>query len=179
MRAPTGWLLTDAGRTHLKNLGATGTALGGGPQEAGFRAGLDAIDTAEVRHFVEEALGAYETGLYRSAIVMTWVGAMAMLHRHVHAHYLAAFNSEAQRVDSRWRQARSVDDLGRMREADFLDRLVGLSIISKDVKAELRHCLNRRNSCGHPNSLKVGASTAAHHIEILLLNVFQRFQRSC
>ncbi len=33
----------------------------------------------------------------------------------------------------------------------------------------------RRNGCGHPNSLKIGANTAAHHIEILLLNVFQKF----
>ena len=149
-----------------------------GTSESRFRAQLEAIHITEVRRFAEEAVAAYETGLYRSAIVMAWVGAIAMLQCHVHAHCLAAFNSEAKRVDSRWRQARSVDDLSRMREAEFLDRLVALSVIGKDVKTELRHCLDRRNSCGHPNSLQVGPSTAAHHIEVLLLNVFQRFQQS-
>jgi hypothetical protein len=43
------------------------------------------------------------------------------------------------------------------------------------VKNELKECLDRRNGCGHPNSLKIGANTVAHHIEILLLNVFKVF----
>jgi len=43
------------------------------------------------------------------------------------------------------------------------------------VKAELKQCLDRRNGCGHPNSLKIGPNTVAHHLEILLLNVFNKF----
>ena len=62
-----------------------------------------------------------------------------------------------------------------MREADFLDRLVAISVLGKNVKEELKECLDRRNACGHPNSYKIGANTVAHHIEILLLNVFKKF----
>ena len=62
-----------------------------------------------------------------------------------------------------------------MKETDFLDRIVALSIVGKNVKAELKECLDRRNGCGHPNSLKIGANTVTHHIEILLLNVFKPF----
>jgi hypothetical protein len=62
-----------------------------------------------------------------------------------------------------------------MKEGEFLDRLVAISLIGKNVKAELKQCLDRRNGCGHPNSLKIGPATVAHHLEILLLNVFQPF----
>jgi hypothetical protein len=40
--------------------------------------------------------------------------------------HLAAFNAEAQRVDPKWRQARTADDLGLMKEQDFLDRLAAI-----------------------------------------------------
>jgi hypothetical protein len=62
-----------------------------------------------------------------------------------------------------------------MAEADFLDRIAAISVIGKNVKKELNDCLDRRNGCGHPNSLQIGANTVAHHIEILFLNVFQKF----
>jgi hypothetical protein len=84
-------------------------------------------------------------------------------------------NAEAKRIDSRWRDARTTDDLGRMTESDFPDRIAAISVIGKKVKKELKDCPDRRNGCGHPNSLKIGANTAEHHIEILLLNIFRVF----
>ncbi len=114
-------------------------------------------------------------GLYRSAIVMSWLAAVDVLHNHVHTNHLKALNTEAGRVDAKWKGAKTTDGLGRMGESDFLDRIVALSIIGKNVKKELKDCLDRRNGCGHPNSLQIGANTVAHHIEILLLNVFKKF----
>jgi len=64
-------------------------------------------------------------------------------------------------------------DFGRMKENDFLDRLVALCDIGKNVKAELAACLDRRNGCGHLNSMKLGPNTVAHHLEIFFLNVFK------
>ena len=49
----------------------------------------------------------------------------------------------------------------------------GLRVLSK--ANWITQQIARRNGCSHPNSLKIGANTAAHHIEILLLNVFQKF----
>ena len=99
------------------------------------------------------------------------VGGVPVLQQQVHAHHLAAFNVEALRVDQKWRPAKTTDDFGRMKEGEFLNRLVVLSIIAKNVKAELVDCLDRHNGCGHPNSMKLGPNTVAHHLGILLLNV--------
>lgn len=44
-----------------------------------------------------------EAELYRSAIVMSWLGAMDVLHKHVHANYLATFNADLRMLaDGSW-----------------------------------------------------------------------------
>jgi len=107
---------------------------------------------------------------------MSWLAAVHVLKNEVlKKQNLKAFNDEAARVDTRWKPAKTSDDLGAMKEYDFLDRLVAISLIGKNVKEELHKCLKLRNGCGHPSSLKIGPNAVAHHIEILLLNVFQRF----
>lgn len=107
---------------------------------------------------------------------MAWLGAVDVLHRQVFECHLAAFNTEATRVfGARWKPARSRDDLGRMGEADFLDRIEAISVIGKNAKTQLKTALDLRNGCGHPNSLKVGVNKSAAHLETLLQNVFERF----
>jgi len=39
----------------------------------------------------------------------------------------------------------------------------------------LKTCLDLRNGCGHPNSLKVSVNKSAAHIETLLQNIFEKF----
>ncbi len=176
IRAPKGWEITDAGKQHLRNLGVNKISPAAVQVAIDLRQELPKIKDENTRAFVEEAIKCHEAELYRSAIVMSWLAAVDVLHNHVRAKHLKAFNAEAKRVDTRWKDAKTTDDLGRMGEADFLDRITTLSIIGKNVKKELKECLGRRNGCGHPNSLKIGANTVAHHIEILLLNVFKVFQ---
>jgi hypothetical protein len=173
--APQGWEITNAGKQHLKNLGfGSGTPMAVHIASS-LRAKLAEIESLETKTFVEEAIKCYEAELHKSAIVMSWLAAMYVLHQHIHANHLPPFNAEAVRIDQKWKPAKSLDDLGRMKEADFLDRIVAISVIGKNVKTELKSCLDRRNACGHPNSLKIGASTVDHHLEILLLNVFHPF----
>ena len=174
IRTPDGWEITDAGRTHLADLGIDGGFAGKKEVAIALRDVLPDVD-ANTRSFVEEAVSCYEAGFYRSAIVMSWVGAVAVLHDHIYAYHLPSFNTEAVRRNRKWKPARTTDDLGRMREAEFLDVICSLSIIGPNVKVELKSCLDRRNACGHPSSLRVAAHAAAHHLEALLLNVFARF----
>ena len=175
IKVPSGWEISDAGRQHLVDLGiVSGTAAQSGVA-MDLRNALSGIQEVNTRSFVEEAVSCYEAGLYRSAIVMSWVGAVAILHDYITAHHLSAFNGEARRRNKKWKPATTTDDLGRMRENDFLDVICYLSVIGPNVKAELKSCLDRRNACGHPSSLRVAEKTAAHHLEILLLNVFARF----
>ncbi len=175
IRTPQGWEITEPGKQHLRNLGVTNLSPAAVHVATDLRSELVKIQNDSTRRFVEEAIRCYEAELYRSAIVMSWLAAVDVLHNHVHQNHLVAFNAAAKRVDRRWRDANTTDDLGRMAEAEFLDRIVAISVIGRNVKKELKDCLDRRNGCGHPNSLKIGPNTVAHHIEILLLNVFKIF----
>ena len=175
IRIPSGWEITDAGRRHLAELGIIPSIPTQAVIATDLRDALPRIRNSDTRSFVEEAVSCYEAGLYRSTIVMSWVGAVAVLHDYIQNHHLAAFNSEALRRNRKWKTATTTDDLGRMRESSFLDIICALSVVGPNVKTELKSCLNRRNACGHPSSLKVAANTAAHHLEVLLLNVFVRF----
>lgn len=176
IRTDAGWELTDVGRIHLHGLGVASISPAALQVAADLRAHLAKLSEPQAKAFVEEAIKCYEAGLYRSAVVMSWLGAMSVLHHEVHANYLTAFNVEAARVfGTKWKPAVSTDGLGLMKEGDFLDRIEALSIIGKNVKAELKTCLDRRNGCGHPNSYKISANQSAAHLEILLLNVFEKF----
>lgn len=174
IRTPKGWEITQSGKQHLRNLGVSKLSAAAVKVATDLRAEVVKIKDANTRAFAEEAVKCYEAELNRSAIVMSWLAAMDVFYRVVFEKHLSAFNAEAVRIDAGWKQAKSVDDLARMKESDFLDRLVAISVVGKSVKAELKQCLDRRNGCGHPNSLQIGPNTVAHHLEILLLNVFQR-----
>src|SRR5690606_12394193 len=121
--APKGWEITDAGKQHLRNLGVTKLSPAAVQVAVDLRAELLTVKNDDTRAFVEEAIKCYEAELYRSAIVMSWLAAIHVLQNHVLASHLAAFNSESKRVDSRWKDAKSTDDIGRMSESDFLDRI--------------------------------------------------------
>ena len=172
---PKGWEITDAGKQHLRNLGVTAVSAAAVRMATDLRSELAKIKSATTRAFAEEAIKCYEGELNRSAIVMSWLSAVDVLYENVITKHLADFNKEALRIDPKRKTAKSADDMSRMKESDFSDRIVGISIIGKNVTTELKQCLDRRNGCGHPNSLKIGPNTVAHHLEILLLNVFQPF----
>lgn len=176
IKTPVGWEITESGKQHLQDLGVTKISPEATDVTRGFRTELSKIKDTTTRSFIDESIKCCEAGLYRSAIVMSWISAVAVLYNHVHTKHLEKFNTEAKRIDPKWKDANTTDDISKMRESDFLDRIEKISIIGKDVKKELKLCLDRRNSCCHPNSLSIGASTAAHHVEILLLNVFKPLQ---
>jgi hypothetical protein len=106
---------------------------------------------------------------------MSWVAAAHTLQNYVVRNCLAAFNLEAKKRDGKWALAKTSDDLARMKEADFLDVLDKIGILQKNVKVEIKGCLDRRNGCGHPNSYKLSELTAAHHVDVLTINVFSTF----
>lgn len=140
------------------------------------------ISNSKVKSFLEECVSAYECDLTRSAIVMSWLAAIAVLHETIIRSHLKEFNEEAKRrlaaknppVD--WKFAKSSDDLGAISESDLLEVLVKISVLGKPVKTELKGCLDRRNTSGHPNSAVYDKNTSAHHIEILINNVFKVFE---
>lgn len=175
-RTPLGWELTAKGRDHVAKLASSALSSSPAAAEAqALRALLPKLKDAAVRQFASEAIVCAEQSLFRAAIVLSWVGAIGVLHAAVVAKHLHAFNAEASKRDSKWKAAKSADDLGRMREATFLEVAQAIGILGKNVKQELDTCLTLRNACGHPNTLKVGSNKVAAHIETLMLNVYAVF----
>ena len=182
VRTAKGWELTSNGQKYVSELvGRIGHGTVVGTVAPALRARLANIANADAKAFVEEAVKCYEAHLYRAAVVLSWVGAVAVLYDHVVANQLAAFNAEATRRTANskqpWKPAANADDLARMKEHDFLEIVTAISMpgLGKNVKEELQKQLKLRNACGHPNSYKLGEHTVAAHLETLILNVFSKF----
>lgn len=142
-----------------------------------LRGHADSISDPLTKSFVMEAIHCFEAKQYRAAVVFSWAGAVALLHQRVFSTKLAEFNAEASRRDSKWRVAKQQDDLGRMKEHDFLDVCEAIGILGKNVKQILQNnCLALRNACGHPNSASIAENSVAAHIEKLVKNVFSRLE---
>lgn len=176
VRVANGWKLTGKGlgyvRTDVLKQDMTSTK----PAAINLRSHLAKIGNPDTRGFVEEAVKCLECDLYRAAVVMSWIGAMSVLYDYVIANKLAEFNAEAKRRDVKWKTAVTRDDLALMKESEFLDILTAISVLGKNVKEHLKNtCLNLRNSCGHPSSLKLGKHTVESHIESLVMNVYEKF----
>lgn len=173
VRTNEGWELTREGKLHATSLGADA-----GPivtANANLRKYLVTITSPEAKEFIEEAVKCLEARYLRAAVVLSWVGAVSVLQQYVVSNKLLEFNAEALRRIQDWKEAKSSDDIGKMKEATFLQILESISIVGKNTKQELEECLKLRNATGHPTSLKYGESKVASHIEILILNVFSRF----
>ncbi len=175
-KAPQGWELTDVGRKYVAGLAAQELSASPAATEArSLRALLPKLKNDEARAFLAEAVVCAEQSLLRAAVVLSWVGAVALLHNEIVAHHLAAFNTEALKRDAKWKPAKSGDDLGKMKEFTFLEVAESISLFGKNVKQDLETCLKLRNACGHPNSLKIGTNKVAAHLESLALNVYAVF----
>lgn len=170
-----GWEITRAGRQYLLNEGMVESSKGIINVAIELRQFLSRVSNAETAEFLNEAIRCYELGLFRSATVMSWLAAVYVLQQHVVKTCLSDLNDELARRDSRWKSAKTTDDLARVKEKDFLEALAAIGALGKNVKEELKQCLDRRNACGHPNSYKLGPNAVAAHIETLLQNVFNKF----
>jgi hypothetical protein len=171
VRTEKGWELNADGRARVSRLIGSPTPAA----VSSLRDHLHVLTSPIVKTFVEEAVGCIESRHYRAAVVLSWVGAVAVLYDAVVSKALSAFNTEARRRDARWKDAKTADELARMKEHDFLQVLEAISMIGKSVKAELEGCLKLRNGCGHPNSLSVAEHRVNAHVETLMLNVFKQF----
>ena len=167
-----GWAITRSGRDYLSQKGLAAKPVDPRNWAPNLRDSLARFADGQTASFIHEAFRCHEYGLNRAAIVMSWVGAVSLLQHHIVEHHLDEFNEIAIQKNTNWRLAKTANDVGRMRESDFLNRLTELSVIGRDVKNELMQCLKRRNSCGHPNDFVVGRRTTAHYLEVLMNNIF-------
>jgi hypothetical protein len=176
-RTAAGWELQQTGSSRVYELAqSVNVNLVVTHSSRSLRGHADSLTDPLTKSFVMEAIQCFEAKQYRAAVVFSWAGAVAMLHKHVFSKKLVDFNSEASRRDAKWRIAKQQDDLGRVKEHDFLDICESLGVMGKNVKQILQNeCLMLRNACGHPNSSLIAENSVAAHIEKLIKNVFSRF----
>lgn len=175
-KTPSGWELTTDGREYVSVLAKEAlTSSPAATQARSLRALLGDIKSDETRSFLTEAIVCAECSLFRAAVVLSWEGALSVLQHEIVFKHLAEFNAEALRRNTKWKIAKTIDDLARIKESIFLEICESISVIGHNLKQELESALKLRNACGHPNTLKVSANRVAAHIEVLIINVFQRF----
>lgn len=173
-KLPTGYILTSKGKKYIEGLlPKSKTSMKNVAYT--LQSYLAKIQDIDTKNFLEEAINCLEYDLYRASVVLSWVGAISLLYDYVVKNKLVEFNAEALRRDVKWKNAKTKDDLTKIKESDFLDMMATLSILGKNVKEQLKKSLDLRNACGHPNSLKIGKHTVEAHLETLILNVFQKF----
>lgn len=176
-RTPQGWELQQPGILRVREIAQTANVnLVITHSSQSLRGHAETITDNLTKSFVMEAITCFEAQQHRAAVVFSWAGAVALLHRHVFSNKLVEFNAEAVRRDAKWRVAKQQDDLGRMKEHEFLDVCEAIGVLGKNVKQILQNeCLMLRNACGHPNSVSIAENSVAAHIEKLIKNVFSRF----
>jgi len=170
-----GWEITSAGQDKLVEKGLLDKAEPLTPFVTKLLQLAPKVTNSQSAEFLKEAIGCLQDRHLRAAVVLSWIGAVSILHSVVVSGHLVAFNSEAIAQGKLKKPIKTEDDLTTLKEFDFLDLIANVSIIGKNEKKALKRCLELRNECGHPNSLKFSEVTVASHIEILLLNVFERF----
>jgi hypothetical protein len=174
VRLPKGWEITEIGAYFLLEQGLTSVSPARQYQND-LRKIAAVVTSDNTKAFLEECIIALETGLLRSATILSWVGAISILYDEVLLNHLSNFNAELKKRYPKKKQIKSTDDLATLKEHEFLQIIHAVSIIGKNVKQELEQCLQLRNACAHPNSLNVGERRIASHLEILILNVYRKF----
>ena len=83
IRTPAGWEITDAGRASVRQHEGMRLSNGAAQIAHDLREHLARVRDDDTRSFVTEAVECFEARFYRSAVVMSWLAAVHVLHRHV------------------------------------------------------------------------------------------------
>lgn len=174
VRLKDGWCLTDSGKQRIIDGGfiAESTLKN---HENVLRSYLDNINNPEVKAFLSEAISCLEHHLFRSAVVLSWIGAISILYDEVLRNHLSAFNQEYLKRFPKKKKIKTKDDFSLLKEYDFLQIIASISMIGKNVKQQLEQNLQLRNSCGHPNSMKIKDYMVQAHLEFLIINIYEIF----
>ncbi len=172
---PDGWKLLPSGSRLLKEAGVVGEAPIILAARHQLHKQLSNVADPHRREFLEEALGCFDNGNYRAAVVLCWVGAASIIQDHVIQKHLTKFNAVGATRFPKFKAVNTIKDISSILESDLLQLCQDCGMLDKAEKQELQARLDLRNRCGHPNSFKLAEHTVASHIEILTLNVYARY----
>ncbi len=127
--------------------------------------------------FIEEGVKCYEYGLYRSAIVMTWLFAVDHLCEYIISNKLNEFNAVymADKANRKNLQIHTKDDFSEMQEKQFIQLCRTAKIISNNVRIILEQKLDTRNTYAHPANITITPAKCSDFITDLLDNVVSKY----
>jgi hypothetical protein len=173
---PKGWTLTGPGRISLEDRGLLSKIGVLTPVTQTLEKYILDLHDPDKARFVEEAIICLRNKSYRAAIVLSWVGALYLLYAFVIREKLTLFNAEVHRRFPKSKNSDDVDDLASVvKEAEFLNILEHIGVLTKGENKELTGCLDRRNTAGHPNSHTFTEVGVGNHIETLINGVYRRY----
>jgi hypothetical protein len=148
------------------------------PAEA-FHDLVDAVGQApgSYRSYLQEALGCYEAGYYRAAILMVWSATMLHMYEVASGQRNGMKMFEAANVarfggSNSYRPIRKRDDFLYLRDLQFIQLAEDTGMINRNMRKTLADDrLGLRNQCGHPSGVTVGRQETVVFIESLCLNV--------
>ncbi len=96
VRLPKGWEITEIGACFLLEQGLTSVSPARQYQND-LRKIAAVVTSDNTKAFLEECILALETGLLRSATILSWVGAISILYDEVLLNHMSNFNAELKK----------------------------------------------------------------------------------
>lgn len=128
---------------------------------------MQSVESNQQRDFLKEAISCFEIRAYRASIVLTWLFTMDTLYDHVLHHKQKEMN-RAQKILSKKKPIVDKGSFEEYKEADILEAMKSVNIITKEQYKLLVEKLNTRNSAAHPNQTTFKEHKVVAYIQELI-----------
>jgi len=126
---------------------------------------LDKIEDKEENEYLCEALGCWENGFYKAAVVLMWCATIDRIHRVIENIGFDKFNSTSEYMKNqttgrfkRFNKNQNVHSISELRmvfDSDILAILEGMEMIDVNQKTRLVSCFEMRCHSGHPGEAPI------------------------
>lgn len=126
---------------------------------------LEKIKDKEENEYLCEALGCWENGFYKAAVVLMWCAAIDRIHRVIENVGFDKFNSASDYMKNqttgrfkRFNKNQNVHSISELRmvfDSDILAILEGMEMIDVNQKTRLVSCFEMRCHSGHPGEAPI------------------------
>jgi hypothetical protein len=129
-----------------------------------LRALVATVGDSAVRSYMEEAVGCFEDGHFRAAIVFTWCAAYSVFRLWLFSQKLSLLNTQL----ATWAKPKVIaviDDFQELQEGTVIETSRKARIISKEQEKLLAKLLDERNSYAHASTVTASSPIAEAFIE--------------
>ena len=139
------------------------------------RNAVRALEPGPIQDYLMEAVGCFESGYFRAAIVMAWCVAYDVIRSWLFRKHLDALNA----VMATWKRPRSValiQDFEEFNERSVLDLARDVGALTKNEHKIVTAMLDTRNTYAHPTGRSVSQAMAESFIEQVVSESVRKFK---